>query len=449
MNFYDINGVKIYLDRKESPMMNERVKGNYRTNFINYIKGDLNKDDVFVDIGATTGYFGLLAAKTCKKVYFVEPHPDNVERLKKSIAENKFTNCEVIEAAALDYDGTVDLYIGAKSGWHSVKKKTENTIKVKAIRLDNVIKEQNLIVKISSQGSNLEALKGFEDVINTIKVILTDNSITDEIDKLLSGFTRTNGRDIIYHRDNTPIKLQKVDVPTVQKKTKTKAVKKYYDREKVYYLFGLQRTGTNFLESIIKRNFDLRKKNASKGNWKHSVTVHEGIGNTPIVILRKHPYTWVESIAFRNSVDWEKTQKRFPALESTNDPNNVIGPRNYNLENLAKTYHAFYRNWVLELPEEYRKHAFVINYEDMLSEQKRNSILLQFSDTFNLERPRNWIIPSAGTVSQSRDYTQDMEKYYVNVKPKHLKEKHLAIIDKVITKEFINELDKNTITPVL
>lgn len=449
MQFYDVNGVKVYLDHRESPMMNERVKGNYRTNFINYIKNNLKKSNVFVDIGATTGYFGLLAAKTCEKVYFVEPHPDNIANLKKSIEENNFKNCEIIEAAALDFNGDTTLYIGAKSGWHSVVKKSEETLKIKAVRLDSLIKEKNLIVKISAQGSNLTALKGLEDVVNNINVILTDNSVADEIDRLLSGFTRTTGRDIVYHRDNTPISLEKIELKDHKIKTAPKKLKKYYNNEKLYYIFGLQRTGTNFLESIIKRNFDLRKKNANKGLWKHSVSVHSGMTNGPIVILRKHPYTWIESIAFRNNVDWEKTQKRFPALESSNNPNNIIGPRNYNLENLAKTYHAFYRNWILDLPDEYRQNAFIINYEDMLNEKKRNAILLEFANRFNIEKPRNWIIPNAGTVSQSKDYTKDMEKYYVSNKPKHLKQKHLEIIDGIITKDFIESLDKLTTIPIL
>ena len=53
----------------------------------------LKKGDIFIDVGANEGMFGILAGKLVGhtgKVYCIEPLPRNISILKKNVSENKY-----------------------------------------------------------------------------------------------------------------------------------------------------------------------------------------------------------------------------------------------------------------------------------------------------------------------------------------------------------------------
>lgn len=62
----------------------------------------VNKNSVVVDIGANIGYYTLLLAKICKKVYAIEPDKKCFEILKKNIEENNLKNVVTIYRAVSD-----------------------------------------------------------------------------------------------------------------------------------------------------------------------------------------------------------------------------------------------------------------------------------------------------------------------------------------------------------
>jgi len=118
---------------------------------------------------------------------------------------------------------------------------------------------------------------------------------------------------------------------------------------KGYYVFGLQRSGTNFLETIFNQNFMSNRMNGfcDYRSWKHSIDVPAKYDSTVTTfVIHKNPYTWVESIALRNNVDWLKSQTTYPALE-INDPRVAIGDKKkFDLINLCKTYRHFHETWL-------------------------------------------------------------------------------------------------------
>jgi len=172
---YETHGFKIYLDANESGMMKSRTVEKYEVQKFKWLKNNLTQQDTFIDVGANKGDFTLLSSLYCSKVYSVEPHPNNIKWLEKSIAENQFKNIDVLEGCATEFTGTVNLYEGAKSGYHSTKQKNRNSfIEVSAFRLDDIVKEESLVVKIDVEGSEINVLEGLQNIMHNIRAFLID-----------------------------------------------------------------------------------------------------------------------------------------------------------------------------------------------------------------------------------------------------------------------------------
>lgn len=206
-----------------------------------------------------------------------------------------------------------------------------------------------------------------------------------------------------------------------------------------YYAFGLQRSGTNFIESLFKLNYAEHTWNSQRfGSWKHSINIPKSyIFQIPTVIIHKNPYTWIESIAMRNHVDWLKMQTSYPADEPT-DPELQVGPYHMNVTNLARTYRHFHLNWLdrFEIPK-----YIVIRYEDLLVDTTLDFTMRQVENTFSWERKFNKIvIPEKGGVSQSRDYDDERQNYYLRGKPTTLTDRHIDEINNVIGRGLIMKM---------
>ena len=79
----------------------------------------LTPDDVVLDIGANIGYYVLMEAARCRKVYAVEPVPRNVAVLTENVRLNGYDNVEIFSLAFGRAAGMERMYLSAKSNWHS------------------------------------------------------------------------------------------------------------------------------------------------------------------------------------------------------------------------------------------------------------------------------------------------------------------------------------------
>lgn len=207
----------------------------------------------------------------------------------------------------------------------------------------------------------------------------------------------------------------------------------------VYFMSGLQRSGTNFIEESISKNYNVRKINNGKDLWKHHVKVPNSLKTENVIIIYKNPYTWIESIAFRNSVDFVRTQRLFPIDEPSRDEDLMIGPANFNLINLAKTWKTYQVNWCIDYDK--KEKAFYVKYEDLLENKKREEIFLNLENKFNWKREAaNLTFTDRGRVSQSRDYDVSREEYYKRCIPNHLSPKQIHIINNTIGRPIIAKL---------
>lgn len=76
----------------------------------NYYKGIRDSYDVVVDIGAHIGCFSVFVANRARRVFALEPVPDNFEILKTNLRDNKLENVTAHCAGIARADGEATLY---------------------------------------------------------------------------------------------------------------------------------------------------------------------------------------------------------------------------------------------------------------------------------------------------------------------------------------------------
>jgi len=160
-----------------------------------YVLNILNADDIVLEVGANIGYYALLEARICKKVYAVEPHPDNFERLKENIAFNNYTNIEAVNAGFGETDAPLFLNCSELSNWHSCKDTDSNTpgsVKVPGQRIDSFVKNKRAptFIKMDVEGFELQVLRGAKQTLLGLRHlfieihgdILAENEIREVLD---------------------------------------------------------------------------------------------------------------------------------------------------------------------------------------------------------------------------------------------------------------------------
>ncbi len=184
---YRFPGGRIYLNIRESPMMLARALGLYESEKTKAVITLLRPGQTFVDVGSNKGDFSLLASKrvgTVGKVLSFEPEPTNCGWIRKSVDLNRYHNISLFEMALSDTNGEERLYLGEKSGHHTLlpgrPNRTGAAITVQKKTLDAVLDELDHprihMIKIDVEGAELEVLRGASDtlVANPGIIVLLD-----------------------------------------------------------------------------------------------------------------------------------------------------------------------------------------------------------------------------------------------------------------------------------
>ena len=200
------------------------------------------------------------------------------------------------------------------------------------------------------------------------------------------------------------------------------------------FINGLQRTGTNYALKLFQQNipnieFCQLYVCDWKHYWKHDFYKGTFLNNPPykILTLIKHPYSWVESICFRNCVD---ILGHFPNyyLHNTQDH---CGPFKINLKNLCKLYYDWYTTWI-DVPQ-----VKLMQYERLLTERDVRKNIIRI---FNIY-PKTIHIPHK--VPMSDDWVNERKELYKDYKTQYLNDSQKQIIKDSLPKDFLKRIKYN------
>jgi FkbM family methyltransferase len=139
---------------------------------------ELEKDDVFYDIGANTGLYTLFASKRCTEgtVIAFEPYPPNVAMLKRDISRNGVENVDVYELALSDSEGMMSFSQPEQPdvGYGSASVEadpSESMSEIPTTTGDDLISKGKIpapnVVKIDVEGAESLVMEGMEEALSS------------------------------------------------------------------------------------------------------------------------------------------------------------------------------------------------------------------------------------------------------------------------------------------
>jgi len=175
--FTEIQGSKMFLGKGDP--MNISIDGVWGELDTKVFRNSIKKGDIVVDVGASIGYFTLIAAKIVGdtgKVFAFEPDSNNFKILKKNVEINKYYNVILEQKAVSDVNGKINLFSSDGIGFHSTINPhiTTPSIPIESIKLDQYFRNLNLIdkinfIKIDVEGAEFRVLNGMNMILKQSK----------------------------------------------------------------------------------------------------------------------------------------------------------------------------------------------------------------------------------------------------------------------------------------
>lgn len=153
---------------------------------INFIKNNITKNDICIEVGANIGAISVYLSKFCKKLYCFEPQHNIYFALCGNLFLNECYNVETFEAAAshkntkfsIAAKEKLDCFVGdIDKGFHNVNSFGSISVEEKengdilGLKIDDVINinERIAFIKTDAEGGDLNALIGAKNIINKYK----------------------------------------------------------------------------------------------------------------------------------------------------------------------------------------------------------------------------------------------------------------------------------------
>jgi FkbM family methyltransferase len=175
---YKINDLTMLLDVRDSGVGRPLYLGTgYEQAETTFIRREVKRGMVFVDVGANIGYYTLLASTLIGPegmVLAFEPDPHNFDLLTRSVGINGLVNVRTFRAALGAEVGTATLYqSNVNYGGHALTQgavaSTVNRIKVDVYPFDELARRVGIaridFVKIDVQGFESQVMNGMVEIM--------------------------------------------------------------------------------------------------------------------------------------------------------------------------------------------------------------------------------------------------------------------------------------------
>jgi len=190
-DFAIVHGNKMFLPSNRGGRFGKKdpaITGIFDPIETSFVKNELKKDQIVLDIGAGVGYYTLLFADIVGengKVFAFEPEPKNYNLLKKNVKLNNYKNIILKNLAVSNVTGKTKLYISDYPFMHSIlpSSSSKNSIKIPSIKLDDFFKDKDIrkkisFIKVDTEGYDLQVLHGGNKLLeenNYLKLIIEFN----------------------------------------------------------------------------------------------------------------------------------------------------------------------------------------------------------------------------------------------------------------------------------
>ncbi len=211
-------------------------------------------------------------------------------------------------------------------------------------------------------------------------------------------------------------------------------------------IYGLQRSGTNYLESLIKKSFRVcvlnnnkerssplqkhfrlydDKRKIPEENYANDLKIYSysdferKIGLVPdcILVISKDPYSWL--LSYKNwakKCNWKRVDHHY-----------------------IEEYELFYKKWI-DFSAETNKIHFV-RYVDLLKDSNRELDILKRKFNFENNLFSSWLKKSIRKVPQSKNFSNKKREYYLKeLYLNDLTKKEKTQINNIISEEIFNFL---------
>lgn len=175
----------------------------YELKIRSWLYKNLDRDCVFIDVGAHIGLYTIEVSRICHDglVVALEPNPFIYIKLLRNIKINHCNNVIPLNIAAWDREEKLKLYLADVSGRDSVIYKRPRYIEVRGMPLDKIVEDflskridRIDVVKIDVEGAELHVLKGMKRVLKKYKpyiIIEVSLSTLAHVVELLKGYSFT------------------------------------------------------------------------------------------------------------------------------------------------------------------------------------------------------------------------------------------------------------------
>lgn len=161
-----------------------------------WLLSHITADHIFLDVGANTGYYALIAAYQGARVTAFEPNPVYADLIEMSVAENHFEGqVDIVRSGVSDTEGEATLWV--PKNYQGSATLVEGYIdehydlkpqEVSLVTLDSAVTipdDTPLIIKIDTEGYEEHVWDGMQDILAKKPVIALEYTPDSYSDKFL------------------------------------------------------------------------------------------------------------------------------------------------------------------------------------------------------------------------------------------------------------------------